>query len=139
MIELLNDMPQGVTGIRVSGRVHGEQLHEFKAAMAKHLGTGEIRLVEVIDNDYEGFGHGGLGQEITTGLGALFTNHSAFKRIALVTDKEWVVNAMLALAWMLPGEIAIFRLDHLDDAKQWAAGRVVVTTPARTDRGRNGQ
>ena len=129
MIELLNDMPQGVTGIRVSGRVHGEQLHEFKAAMAKHLGTGEIRLVEVIDNDYEGFGHGGLGQEITTGLGALFTNHSHFKRIALVTDKEWIVNAMLALVWMVPGEIAIFRLDHLHEAQHWAAGCVVAAAP----------
>ena len=82
MIELLNDMPQGVTGIRVSGRVHGGQLREFKTVMAKSHGAEEIGLVEVIDDDYEGFGHGGLGQDIKIGLGALFTNHSAFKRIA---------------------------------------------------------
>ena len=122
MIAVLKDMPQGVTGIRVSGRVHGEELQVFKPVMAKLLGTGEIRLVEVIDDDYEGFGHGGLREDIKIGLGALFTNHSAFKRIALVTDKERVVNALLALPWMVPGEIAIFRLDHLVEAKQWAAG-----------------
>ncbi|MGB8504272.1 MAG: STAS/SEC14 domain-containing protein, partial [Mycobacterium sp.] len=27
-----------------------------------------------------------------------------------------------AFAWMVPGELALFGLDELDRAKQWAAG-----------------
>ncbi len=27
-----------------------------------------------------------------------------------------------ALAWMVPGELAVFGLDDLEEAKQWAAG-----------------
>ena len=27
-----------------------------------------------------------------------------------------------ALAWMVPGELALFGLDELEQAKQWAAG-----------------
>jgi hypothetical protein len=60
MIEVLPDMPEGVTGIRVSGRLRGDDLREFKPAMEGLLKAGEIRIVEVLAPDYEGFGPGGL-------------------------------------------------------------------------------
>ena len=122
MIEVLPDMPQGVTGIRVSGRLRGEDLREFKPAMEDALKTGEVRIVEVIAPDYEGFGPGGLVEDLKVGLGSVTQHHSAFKRIAVVSDKEWVAHAMHAFAWMVPGELAVFKLDELDRAKQWAAG-----------------
>ena len=121
MIEVLPDMPQGVTGIRVSGRLRGEDLREFKPAMEKLVNTEEIRIVEVIASDYEGFGPGGLVEDLKLGLGALFQHHSAFKRIAVVTDKEWAVHTLHALAWMVPGELRVFGLDELERAKKWAS------------------
>jgi hypothetical protein len=123
MIELLPDMPEGVIGIRVSGRLLGDDLRDFKAAMDELLKTGEIRIVEVIASDYDGFGPGGLVEDLKMGFGALFQHHSAFKRIAVVSDKEWVAHALHALAWMVPGELAIFGLDELERAKEWAAGQ----------------
>jgi SpoIIAA-like len=122
MIDILPDMPKGVTGIRVSGRVSGDDLREFKPAMEKVIIDGEIRVVEVIAPDYEGFGPGGLVEDLKVGFGALFHHHSAFKRIAVVTDKEWVAHTLHALAWMVPGELSLFRLDELERAKEWAAG-----------------
>jgi hypothetical protein len=122
MIEVLHDMPAGVTGIRVSGRLRGEDLREFKPAMDELVVGGEIRIVEVIASDYEGFGPGGLVEDLKLGFGALFKHHSAFKRIAVVSDKEWVVHAMNAFAWMVPGELEVFGLDELERAKEWAAG-----------------
>ena len=122
MIEVLPDMPKGVTGIRVSGRVGGDDLREFKPDMEEMLNTREIRIVEVIASDYEGFGRGGLVEDLKLGFGALFRHHSEFKRIAVVSDKEWVAHMLHALAWMVPGELALFRLDELERAKKWAAG-----------------
>ena len=122
MIETLSDMPAGVTGIRVSGRLRGDELREFKPAMEKLVKDGEIRIVEVIGSDYEGFGPGGLVEDLKVGFGALFHHHSAFKRIAVVTDKVWVAHTLHALAWMVPGELALFGLDELERAKEWAAG-----------------
>ncbi len=122
MIEVLPDMPQGVTGIRVSGRVRGDDLREFKPAMEELLKTGEIRIVEVIASDYEGFGPGGLIEDLKLGLGLLIQHHSAFKRVAVVSDKGWVAHALHAFAWMIPGELALFGLDELGRAKEWAAG-----------------
>ena len=122
MIEVLPDMPQGVTGIRVSGRVGGKELRKFKPVMEELSNSGDIRIVEVIASDYEGFGPGGFVEDLKLGFGALFQHHSAFKRIAVVSDKAWVAHTLHALAWMLPGELALFGLDELEQAKKWAAG-----------------
>jgi hypothetical protein len=122
MIEVLSDMPTGVTGIRVSGRLDGDELRSFKPAMDELIKGDEIRIVEVIASDYEGFGPGGLVEDLKLGLGSVFTHHSAFKRIAVVSDKDWVAHTLHALAWMVPGELAVFGLDELERAKEWAAG-----------------
>lgn len=122
MIEVLPDMPHGVTGIRVSDRLVSGDLIEFRPVMEKLLAKGEIRLVEVISPDYEGFGPGGLVEDVKLGFGAVLKHHSAFKRISVVSDKEWVAHALHALAWMVPGELAVFGLDEIERAKQWAAG-----------------
>ena len=122
MIEVLPDMPEGVTGIRVSGRLRGDELREVKPAVEELLKTGEIRIVEVIASDYEGFGRGGLLEDLKLGLGTVLPHYSAFKRIAVVSDKEWVAHTTHALAWLVPGELAVFGLDELERAKEWAAG-----------------
>jgi hypothetical protein len=122
MIEALPDMPEGVIGIRVSGRLGGDELRQFKPTIEELLKTGEIRIVEVIASDYEGFGPGGLVEDLKLGLGSVLPHHSAFKRIAVVSDKEWVAHILHALAWMVPGELAVFGLDELERAKEWAAG-----------------
>ncbi|MFZ1179882.1 MAG: STAS/SEC14 domain-containing protein [Mycobacterium sp.] len=122
MIELLPDMPNGVTGLRVSGRLGGDELRELKPPLEEVLKTGEIRIVEVIAPDYEGFGPGGLVEDLKLGFGTVLPHHSAFKRIAIVSDKEWVAHTLHALAWMVPGELAVFGLDEFERAKEWAAG-----------------
>ncbi|MGD1173211.1 STAS/SEC14 domain-containing protein [Mycobacterium seoulense] len=122
MIELLEDMPEKVIGIRVSGRLRGDELRDFKPEIDRVLQTGEVRIVEVIESDYEGFGRGGFLEDLKLGFGTVLPHHSAFKRIAVVSDKDWVAPVLHALAWMVPGEIAVFGLDELERAKQWAAG-----------------
>ena len=121
MIEVLADMPEGVTGIRVSGRLSGDDLRAFRPTMDELVNADEIRIVEVIAPDYEGFGPGGLIEDLKLGFGALLHHHSAFKKIAVVSDKDWVVHALHAFAWMIPGEMALFGLDQFERAKAWAA------------------
>ena len=122
MIEVLSDMPQGVIGIRVSGRLHGDDLREFKTTMEELVKTGDIRIVEVIAPDYEGISPGGVVEDLKLGFGTLMKHHSEFKRIAVVSDKDWVAHTMHAFAWMVPGELRMFGLDELEQATKWAAG-----------------
>lgn len=123
MIEVLPGMPEGVTGFRVSGRLSGDDLKAFRPRFDDALAGGEdIRIVEVIDHDYEGFGPGGLAEDLKMGFGTVYPRHGAFKRIAIVTDKDWVKLSLHALAWLVPGECEVFGLDEIDRAAQWAAG-----------------
>ncbi len=122
MIELLADMPKGVTGVRVSGRLGGDELRELKPTIDDMLHTDEIRIVEIIGPDYEGFGPGGLFEDLKLAFGTVWPHHSAFKRIAVVSDKEWVALTLHAVAWLIPGELAVFKLGELERAKEWAAG-----------------
>lgn len=123
MIEILPDMPAGVTGIRVSGHLTGDELRGVRPVLGKVLADGrEIRVVEIIDDDYHGFGPGGLREDLKLGLGTVLPHRGAFTRIAIVTDKEWVARTLHAIAWLVPGELAVFGLDQLDAATQWAAG-----------------
>ncbi len=93
MIELLPDMPKGVTGVRVSGRLGGDELRELKPSIEEMLHTDEIRIVEVIGPDYEGFGPGGLFEDLKLAFGTVWPHHAAFKRV-VVSDKEWVALAL---------------------------------------------
>ena len=120
MIEELHDMPAGVSGILISGRVTAEDFHQFKPTLDRMLDSDDIRFVEVIGSDYEGFGPGGLLADIKQGFSTL-KHIRAFKRTAVVTDKEWIGHALHAMAWMIPGEVELFGLDELEAAKQWAA------------------
>jgi hypothetical protein len=43
-------------------------------------------------------------------------------RSAIVTDLEWIVNAMRIFAWMVPGEARVFPVAELDEAKEWVGG-----------------
>ncbi|AKC39859.1 MULTISPECIES: SpoIIAA family protein [Mycobacteroides] len=121
MIETLTDMPDGVVGFRVSGKLAGDELRDFAPTIEQSLKSDELRIVEVIASDYEGFGPGGLAEDLELGFGMLFQRHSSFKKIAVVTDKEWVAHTLHVLGWMVPGEIALFGLDELDRAKAWAS------------------
>jgi len=50
MIEVLPDMPAGVTGIRVSGRLRGDELREVKPAVEEMVKANETRIVEVVES-----------------------------------------------------------------------------------------
>lgn len=45
----------------------------------------------------------------------------AWKRVAAVTDVEWLGKAVQAFRWLMPGEVRVFGHDELDAAKAWVA------------------
>lgn len=120
MIELLSDVPQGVIGIRVSGRLGRDDFRRLEPSIEELLKDEEVRIVEVVDPDYEGMTPGGLAEDLKLGIGTVLPHHKSIKRIAFVTDNQWFVHLLHAMVWMIPGELRTFGLDQLDEAKDWA-------------------
>jgi hypothetical protein len=40
--------------------------------------------------------------------------------MAVVSDKEWVKQAVAAFGWASPGEIRAFGTDRVEEARGWA-------------------
>jgi len=117
MINELSDLPAGVIGFEASGRLRAEDYRDVVLpALERAAASGEVRFVIVI-SDFDGMSGGALWQDLKMGV----ENLRAWKRIALVTDIEWMRQLTGLFGWMTPGETKSFPLAQRDEAIQWAA------------------
>ncbi|HEY7122248.1 MAG TPA: STAS/SEC14 domain-containing protein [Solirubrobacterales bacterium] len=123
MIERLGEMPDGVIGLRGSGKLTKEDYTDvLEPALKEATGSGEARVVFLLES-FDGLEAGALLEDLKTGLRTEFSNRKAWRRLAVVTDVDWVEKAMELFAWAMPGELKVFDdLDELDEAKEWTAG-----------------
>ena len=118
MIEELKDMPAGVIGFDASGKLRAEDYRDVVLpALERAAATGEVRFV-IIMRDFGGMSGGALWQDLKVG----FEHLRAWKRIALVTDIDWVRHMTALFGWMTPGEVEVFPLAQREEAIAWAAG-----------------
>ncbi|HET9120923.1 MAG TPA: STAS/SEC14 domain-containing protein [Solirubrobacterales bacterium] len=123
MVERMGDMPDGVIGLRGSGKLTKEDYTDvLEPALKGAMDSGEGRVVFVL-TDFDGLELGATFEDIKTGLGVELGNRKTWRRLALVTDVDWVARAMRMFAWAMPGELGVYEsLDDLEKAKTWVAG-----------------
>ena len=63
-----------------------------------------------------------LWQDAKLGFDLGVRDHDKWVRSALVTDLEWIVNAMRVFAWMVPGEARVYPVAELEQARAWVVG-----------------
>ncbi|MFD9128196.1 STAS/SEC14 domain-containing protein [Kitasatospora sp. NPDC059571] len=118
MIEQLEDMPAGVIGFTAGGRLSAEDYRDVVLpALERAAEAGEVRFVIVME-DFHGMSGGALWQDLKMGVEHL----RVWKRIALVTDIEWMHHLAGLFGWMTPGEMRTFPLDRRAEAVEWVRG-----------------
>ncbi|HWJ43297.1 MAG TPA: STAS/SEC14 domain-containing protein [Solirubrobacterales bacterium] len=122
MIERIEQMPPGTIGLRASGKLtKADYVDVLEPALKEGVESGELRLLFALP-DFDGLEAGAVMEDMQTGLRAWVREHSAWKRFAFVTDVEWLVKSMRAFAWLAPGEVRIFAMAEMEEAKAWVAG-----------------
>jgi hypothetical protein len=122
VVEQLADMPRGTIGVRMSGKVTGDEYHELVDPVLEALDRGEqVRYLVVTDPDFEGLDLDALWQDVKTAGSVGLKHRKAWERFAVVTDKDWMRRAIGAFGWLSPGELRVFDPDQLEDAKSWVA------------------
>jgi hypothetical protein len=122
MVERIEDMPAGTIGFRASGEVTRDDYREvLEPALREAVEAGEVRMLYVVDGGFK-MDAGAFREDAKTGLEIGLRHHSAWKRTALVTDVEWVRTAIKLLAFMAPGEVRVWGMDGLEEAREWVAG-----------------
>jgi hypothetical protein len=121
MIERIDDMPAGTIGFRASGKLTRDDYREIlEPALREAAESGEIRMLFTL-TAFEGLEPTAWFDDIKTGFELGIAHHSAWKRSAIVTDVDWVAKAFQLFAWMTPGEVKVYGLDQLEEAKSWIA------------------
>jgi hypothetical protein len=117
MIKELSGMPSGVIGFEVAGKIQAEDYRDVVLpAIERAAKTGEVRFLLVIP-EFRGMSGGAVWQDLKVGIEHL----RAWKRIALVTDIEWMTHMTTLFGWMTPGEVKTFSTADRDDAVQWVS------------------
>jgi SpoIIAA-like len=123
MIEPLEGMPGETIGFRATGRVTRDEYRDILLPpMRAAAEAGDVRMVFAVGPGFERFELGALAQDTKAGITLGVGHPRAWKRTALVTDVDWIANALHMFAWLTPGEVRLYELDRLEDAKTWVAG-----------------
>jgi SpoIIAA-like len=118
MFRVIEDLPDGVIGVEAAGDVTADDYRATLVPLIERAGAGgkKVRLLYVLGDDV---GVTASGAWADTKLGV--EHFRSFERIAVVTDKDWIENAVTALGWIIPGDVKTFDEDDREDAVSWLA------------------
>ena len=120
VMTLLDDLPAGVIGVTATGKLTADDsAHVLGPAIAVATADrGKLRVVIVFEDSFDGVDAGAVWQDLRTGVGAW---HS-WERIAVVTDRKWMVDGLKLFGWAVPGEARSCGPADRAEAISWAAG-----------------
>ena len=118
MITELTDLPDGVIGFEAGGTLAAEDYRDvLLPAIERAADSGDLRVLIVV-NELDGVSPGAMWEDLKMGL----QHGRDWKRIALVTDVEWMRHMAAWFGWLTPGEMRHFPLAERADALTWLAG-----------------
>lgn len=119
-MQLLDDLPDHVVGIRAIGEVEEEDYDDVLEPTVRDRLTrhDKIRLLYVLGPEFTGYDAEAMWEDTKLGL----RTFTSYERMAIVTDAPWVRRAVKAVGWLIPGEVRVYHAGQLDDARAWIAG-----------------
>jgi SpoIIAA-like len=99
MIEILHDFPANVVAVRCSGRVSKS---DYETVLIAAVNTAldqhpKVRVYYETADDFSGLEAGAIWEDLKVGMGHL----TRWERVAVVTDVEWIKQAMRLFEFML--------------------------------------
>lgn len=124
MIELMHDLPDRVLGLKASGEVTADDYQRVLVpALEEKLSKSDrVRLLYVLGDDFDKYTGGAAWEDTKVGMKHL----TAFDRVAVVTDVDWIESMVKALGFAIPAEVKVFDNDELQKARNW------ISEPAET-------
>lgn len=117
MIRVLEGFPEGVIALEARGRVTIEDYDKIlipvvETSVRKH---GKISLYYELGKAFSGIDAGAAWRDLRVGV----EHFSAWERMALVTDIEWIRLALNAFRFLMPGKLRIFSTAEAEEARIW--------------------
>jgi hypothetical protein len=119
MIEIMSGLPEHVLAFTAKGKVTGEDYESvlIPAIEEKLKKYSKISLLYHLGADCAGFDIEAMWDDTKIGLKHL----TAWERIAVVTDIDWVRLTTKAFGFVMPGHVKVFANSQLDEAREWVS------------------
>ena len=120
MLELITDLPDQVVGVRAVGEVDDDDYAEvLEPAITDRLTRHDkVRLLYVLGEEFTGYDAEALWEDTKLGV----RTFRDYERIAIVTDAVWLRRTVKAFGWLIPGEVRVFHVADLTEARAWITG-----------------
>lgn len=125
MLQLLNDLPQHIVGVRAVGHVNKEDYeHTLIPAIEKVAKEfGEINFLMLLETDIANFTYGAWMQDAKVSL----KHFAKWHKVAIVTDQKVLEKISHFLSFISPAEVKGFPVSDVELAKAWVAAPAEVT------------
>jgi hypothetical protein len=119
MIETLADLPAGVIGLRVGGRLSAADYENVITPMVDDamLAGSRLHCLIEIDPDFVGLTAPAVADDVRLGLHAF----GAFEGVAVVTGTGWVAEATRWAGFLVPFPLRVFAPGERVAAADWLA------------------
>lgn len=119
MMNLIPGLPQNVLGLDVRGTVTATDYEDVLVPAVERMlaENKKIRLLYHLGEEFDHYDLGAVWEDTKVGLSHL----TAWEKIAVVTDVEWVRSSVKVFGFALPAEVRTFTNSELDEAKSWLA------------------
>lgn len=119
MIEHLTDFPSHVVAFVCKGRVTKADYEAVLVpAVLNALGTHDkVRLYYETGPDFAGIDPGAMWEDFKVGMEYL----TRWERVALVTDIEWIKQAVRLWSFLMPASTRVFPTSEAAQAREWIA------------------
>src|SRR5262245_50653036 len=119
MLEPIADLPDGVIGFEALEQLQASDYEDVLMPAVRAIWDRgeEVRIVLVFER-WHGMSGGAAWQDMKMGMERI----TKWKRIALVTDLDWMITVTSLFGWLTPGELQRFPVPERAAASAWAAG-----------------
>ena len=119
MLKHMPDMPAGTIGFEAIGKVEDDDFEDVVEPMLRdEIARGsKIRLLYLLGpalREYE-------GDAVLEDMKFAARHPTAYERVAIVSDEEWLRPALRVLSVLVPGQLRGFPIAELLAAKSWVA------------------
>jgi hypothetical protein len=110
-------MPDGVVGVEAVGKVTADDYESvlMPAVEAAVERAGKARTLLLFGSEFDGYEAEAALDDMKMGL----HTWGDFERIAFVSDQSGYRTMVKAMGFLMPGEVRVFGVGELEEAKEW--------------------
>ena len=114
-VRILEGLPDNVVGFEGSGKINDDDyldviMPAVESCIKKHE---KCRLLYVLGKQFDGYEAAAMLDDAKLGL----KHFASWQKIAFVTDSHAYGSTVKALGFAMPGEVKVFPIDQVDEAR----------------------